>query len=192
LQSAYCAAKHAIKGFTESLRTELLHDQSNVTVSLVNMPALNTPQFSWVKSRLPNRPQPVPPIFQPEVAAEAILYASKHHPRELEVAYPTLKAILAEKLAPGYADRYLAEHAYQSQQTDESDAHHRPDNLWEPMPLEYYQTHGAFDNKARSTSWELWLRFNRNWLVPMAAGLLMVGGTTLWNRRSHRSLVAWP
>jgi NAD(P)-dependent dehydrogenase (short-subunit alcohol dehydrogenase family) len=118
LQSAYCGAKHAIQGFTESVRCELLHDGSNVWITMVQMPALNTPQFDWVKSRLPNRAQPVPPIYQPEVAAEAIVWAAHHRRRELLVGSSTVRAVLGDKVAPGLLDRYLARTGYESQQTE--------------------------------------------------------------------------
>src|SRR3989441_1933676 len=119
LQAAYCGAKHAIQGFTESLRCELLHDKSNVRVTMVQLPAMNTPQFSWVKSRLPRKPQPVPPIYQPEVAAEALVWAADHDRRELWVGLPTCKAIVGERVIPGLLDHYLARIGYQDQQTDE-------------------------------------------------------------------------
>ncbi|HEV2764676.1 MAG TPA: SDR family oxidoreductase, partial [Pyrinomonadaceae bacterium] len=119
LQSAYCAAKHAIQGFVDSLRCELIHDGSNVRVTMVQLPAMNTPQFSWVKSRLPNRPQPVPPIYQPEVGAEAVLFAARNDRREMYVGYPTVEAIVGDKVAPAFADKYLAKNAYDAQQTDE-------------------------------------------------------------------------
>jgi NAD(P)-dependent dehydrogenase (short-subunit alcohol dehydrogenase family) len=157
LQSAYCAAKHAIVGFTESLRTELLHDKSGVQVCNAHMPALNTPQFGWVKSRLPRKPQPVPPIFQPEVAARAIAWLSRHPRRELWVAAPTLKAILAEKFVPGLADRYLARMGYSAQQTSEPKSTARPDNLWDPLPGDA-GAHGRFDARAKNYSAELWVR----------------------------------
>src|ERR671933_374614 len=119
LQSAYCAAKHAIQGFMDALRCELLHDGSHVQVSMVQMPALNTPQFGWVKSRLPHKAQPVPPIYQPEVAAEAIFWAAHNDRRELWVGGPTVQAILANRVAPGLLDRYLGETGYEAQQTNE-------------------------------------------------------------------------
>src|SRR5438105_10507467 len=119
LQSAYCAAKHAVLGFTESLRTELLHDKSKIHITMVQLPAINTPQFEWVKSRLPKKPQPVPPIFQPEYAARAIYWAAHHRRRELYVGLPTVKAIIANKVFPGSLDRVLAAHAYEAQQTTE-------------------------------------------------------------------------
>src|SRR5688572_8963633 len=119
LQAPYCAAKHAMHGFTQSLRTELLHDGSNVHVTEVQLPAHNTPQFDWGRAKLPNRPQPVPPIYQPEVAARAIEYAATHRRREVLVAWPTVKAVYGERVAPGLLDRYLARSGYEAQQTDE-------------------------------------------------------------------------
>lgn len=161
LQSAYCASKHAIQGFDDSLITELMHDKSHVKVTMVQMPALNTPQFRWVKSRLPHEGQPVPPIFQPEVAAEAIVYAAKHTPRELFVGWPTVKAIQGNKIAPWYADHMLAKSGYRSQQTDQPLDRKRPDNLWEPVDSEQdYGAHGVFDSSARSWSAELWARLH--------------------------------
>lgn len=175
LQSAYCAAKHAILGFTVSLRTELLHDGSNVRVTLVHMPALNTPQFSWVKSRLPDKPQPVPPIFQPEVGAEAVHWAAHHDcGRELTVAWPSVKAVYGNKLAPAYADEYLAETGYASQQTDESANPDRPNNLWEPLPGDH-GAHGTFDARSHPHSTELWVRTH----VGLAALGAAVAGVAL-------------
>ena len=147
LQSAYCAAKHAIQGFTESLRCELIHDKSNVRVTMVQLPAMNTPQFSWVKSRLPRKPQPVPPIYQPEVGAEAVLFAAHERRREMYVGYPTVEAIIGDKIAPGFADRYLARNGYDGQQTDEPVEPDRRDNLWESVPGDW-GAHGDFDARA--------------------------------------------
>jgi NADP-dependent 3-hydroxy acid dehydrogenase YdfG len=167
LQSAYCAAKHAIAGFSESLRTELLHDRSRVQVCQVNLPAINTPQFSWVKSRLPNKPQPVPPIYQPEVIARAVRHVSHHPRRTLDIAYPTLKAIVAEKIAPAIADRYLARTGYDSQQTSEPVSPERKDNLWKAVPE---------DRGARgSFSPVLWLDLHRGPLVTAACFLIVAG-----------------
>jgi short-subunit dehydrogenase len=172
LQSAYCASKHAIQGFHDSLRTELLHDKSNVKVTMVQMPALNTPQFRWVKSRLPHKGQPVPPIFQPEIAAQAIVYAARHAPRELFVGWPTVKAIEGNKIAPWYADRVLAKNGYKSQQTAEPRDPNRPNNLWQPVDdTEDYGAHGVFDNLASSFSLELWARLN--WEKLVAAGTVL-------------------
>lgn len=167
LQSAYCACKHAIQGFMDSLRSELLHDRSRVTVTMVQMPALNTPQFTWVKSRLPRHPQPVPPIFQPEVAAEAILLAARSSRREIWVGYPTVMAILANRLVPGLLDLYLARTNYQAQQTGGPVDPDRPDNLWHPLPGDH-GAHGPFDARARRFSWQLWLEQNRGWLATAA------------------------
>jgi NAD(P)-dependent dehydrogenase (short-subunit alcohol dehydrogenase family) len=176
LQAAYCAAKHAVLGFFASLRTELLHDGSNVKTTMVQMPALNTPQFGWVKSRLPHKAQPVPPIFQPEVAARAIYHAA-HDPgrREYYVGFSTVKAIFGNKLMPGLADHYLASMGYEAQQHDGPEDPNRPNNLWHPVPGDH-GAHGTFDKRASSHSTELWLEMNRKWLGAglglLAAGLL--------------------
>jgi NAD(P)-dependent dehydrogenase (short-subunit alcohol dehydrogenase family) len=174
LQSAYCASKHAIAGFTESLRCELLHDGSRVKVSMVQMPALNTTQFGWVKSRLPNKPQPVPPIYQPEVAARAILWAAQHAPRELEVGYPTVEAILGEKLMPGLLDQYLADHCYRAQQTDEPVSPNREDNLWDYVPGDH-GAHGPFGARSKGSSRELWLATHKPLVAGLFSSLLAVG-----------------
>src|SRR5438270_7851958 len=156
LQSAYCAAKHAMKGFTESLRCELLHDKSNVRVTMVELPALNTPQFGWVKSRLPRRAQPVPPIFQPEVAADAIYFAAHNPRREFYVGSPTPAVIIANKIVPAVLDYYLARTGYDSQQYDGPEDQHRPDNLFEPVPGDH-GAHGDFDSRAKSSSAQWWI-----------------------------------
>jgi short-subunit dehydrogenase len=152
LQSAYCAAKHAIAGFTESLRTELIHDKSQIYVTMVQMPALNTPQFGWVKSRLPRKAQPVPPIYQPEVAAKAILWAIEHKRKEFDVGLLTSFLLKANSLAPGVGDWYMGLTGYESQMTDEPDDPNRPDNLWAPVPGDH-GAHGAFDDRAHASSW---------------------------------------
>jgi hypothetical protein len=179
LQAAYCASKHAVLGFFASLRTELLHDGSNVKTTMVQMPALNTPQFGWVKSRLPHKAQPVPPIFQPEVAARAIYYAA-HHPerREYYVGWSTVKAIFGNKLVPGFADHYLARSGYDSQQHDGPEDPNRPNNLWEPVPGDH-GAHGVFDERAQPFSMELWLEMNRKWL---GAGLGLLAAAALFSR----------
>jgi NAD(P)-dependent dehydrogenase (short-subunit alcohol dehydrogenase family) len=148
LQAPYCAAKHAVHGFTQSLRTELLHDRSNVRVSEVQLPAENTPQSDWGRAKLPRHPQPVPPIFQPEVAAKAIEHAALHGPRELLVAWPTVKAVLGERIAPGLLDRYLARVGFDAQQTDEPLEGEREGNLCDPVPGDF-GAHGRFDEQAR-------------------------------------------
>jgi NAD(P)-dependent dehydrogenase (short-subunit alcohol dehydrogenase family) len=157
LQSAYCAAKHAIVGFTESLRCELLHDGSGIKVCNVHLPAHNTPQFSWSKSKLPREPQPVPPIFQPEVAAKAIVWMSHHPRRELWVAGPVTEAIVAEKIAPSLADHYLARNGYESQLTNVPTPPDRKDNLWFPVDRDM-GAHGHFESaKSRSLQLDFWL-----------------------------------
>jgi NAD(P)-dependent dehydrogenase (short-subunit alcohol dehydrogenase family) len=160
LQSAYCAAKHAVKGFTESLRTELLHEQSRIHLTEVHLPAMNTPQFGWSRAKLPRKPQPVPPIFQPELAADAIVFAAEHTRRQVAVGFPVLKALWAEKIAPGYTDRYLADHGFEAQQTNEPANPHHRDNLFEPVPGDA-GAHGAFDDRALSFSLALWLNKHR-------------------------------
>lgn len=174
LQAPYCAAKHAIQGFCDSLRAELLHDGSAVTVSMVQLPAMNTPQFDWMRSRLPCRGQPVPPIFQPEVAAEAILWAADTGRREVFVASPTVVAIVGNKIAPGLADRYLAHNGISSQMTDEPEDPDRPDNLWTPVDMDRdFGTHGRFDARAKETSWQLWVSEHRRALMAGAAAVAL-------------------
>jgi NAD(P)-dependent dehydrogenase (short-subunit alcohol dehydrogenase family) len=168
LQAPYCAAKFAIRGFTDSIRTELLHDNSRVHITMVQLPAVNTPQFNWCKTRLPNHPQPVPPIYQPEVPAEAIVWAAEHRRRELWVGTSTVKAIVANKLVPGIADRYLAKTGYRSQQTQRPVDPDRPSNLYEPV-TGLHATHGIFDDKATMSSPEVWLSEHRSWLAAVAA-----------------------
>lgn len=154
LQAAYCGAKHAIEGFTESLRCELRHDRSRVRVTMVQLPAINTPQFEWVRTRLPGHPQPVPPIYQPDVAARAVLWAAHHAPRELSVGRSTALALVANRIAPGLLDRYLARAGYDSQQLAEPVDPNRPDNLLEPRPGDH-GAHGRFDDRALDHSWQL-------------------------------------
>jgi NAD(P)-dependent dehydrogenase (short-subunit alcohol dehydrogenase family) len=169
LQSAYCASKHAVQGFTESLRTELLHDGSRVAVTMVQLPALNTPQFDWVRSRLPRRAQPVPPIFQPELAARAIHHAALHPRREFWVGGSTVLAMLGDKLAPNFADRYLAATGLDGQQTDEPEPPDRPDNLHAPVEGRH-ATHGRFDDEAAESSFQWWLSVNRRAVGAAAVG----------------------
>ncbi|HEV2844336.1 MAG TPA: SDR family oxidoreductase [Thermoanaerobaculia bacterium] len=170
LQSAYCAAKHAVQGFCDSLRSELLHDGSCVHLCMVQLPAMNTPQFGWGKSRMPSKPPPVPPIFQPEVAARAIVWAAQHTRREVYVGWPTVKAIVGDKLVPGYADRYLARKGYESQQYDGLADPHRLDNLWEAVPGDH-GAHGSFDQRATAHSPQLWGTTHRGLLALTAAGI---------------------
>ena len=183
LQSAYCGAKHAINGFTESLRTELMHEHSGVHVTVVQMPAVNTPQFSWVLSRLPRHPQPVPPIYQPEVAAHGVVYAADH-PRRKQywVGGSTAATLLAQKFAPAILDRYLAKTGFGSQQTDrEVPVGSRPDNLFDPADGGQghdYGAHGVFDDRAHERSWQLWASHHPAAMGGIAAGAL-VGGLVI-------------
>ncbi|MDP9383001.1 MAG: SDR family oxidoreductase [Chloroflexota bacterium] len=182
LQSAYCGAKHAIQGFTESVRTELLHDGSNVHITMVQMPALNTPQFGWVKTTLPNHPQPVPPVYQPEVAAEAVVWAAHNRRRELNVGGSTAITLLGNKLAPGLADRYLARNGYEGQQTDQPLDPERPVNLWQPVSGDH-GAHGIFDDKAKTSSAQLWLTTHRGWLALAGLGAAASGALLRLRRR---------
>jgi short-subunit dehydrogenase len=175
LQSAYCASKHAIAGFTDSLRCELIHDKSNVRVTMVQMPALNTPQFGWVKSRLKSKAQPVPPIFQPEVGARAIYWAAHHSRREIYAGWPTVEAIVGNKVAPGWLDHYLGKTGFDSQQTSEPEDPDRPDNLWKPVQGDH-GAHGTFDSEAHERSWEVRASLGRTWI---GAGLAMAAAAFL-------------
>src|SRR5690242_13221404 len=171
LQAAYCGAKHGIVGFTDSLRCELVHNKSKIRLTVVHMPALNTPQFTWVKSRLPRKPQPVPPIFQPEVAAEAIVHAALHPRREYWIGAPTVAAITGQKFIPGMLDRYLGNTGYDSQQYDGLADPKRPNNLWEPLAGDF-GAHGEFDSRAHTRSWQSTMNLNLGWI---ALGLLSLG-----------------
>ncbi|WP_433413222.1 SDR family oxidoreductase [Microtetraspora malaysiensis] len=181
LQSGYCGAKHAIKGFTESLRCELLHGRSAVRVTMVQLPAVNTPQFDWVLSRLPHRPQPVPPVYQPEVAAHAVLFATDHPRRkEFWVGGSTAVALIANRIFPALIDRYLGWTGFASQQTSEPSPPDGPVNLWEPADGKDghdFGAHGRFDDRSRSTSAETWLSRHRQatTAAAIAGGALLVG-----------------
>ena len=183
LQSAYCGAKHAIQGFTESVRSELLHDKSNVMITMVQLPAVNTPQFGWVKSRLPQKAQPVPPIYQPEVIADAVTWVADHYRRQLFIGASTVLVIQGDKLAPGFGDWYLGKTGYTSQQIGEPEDPHRPHNLWEPVDEQHdYGAHGAFDDRARGRSWQLWVDTHRGWLALVGTGIAGVIGALLLGR----------
>jgi NADP-dependent 3-hydroxy acid dehydrogenase YdfG len=173
LQSAYCAAKHAIAGFTDSLRCELYHDKSNVQLTMIQMPAMNTTQFTWVKSRLPDKPQPVPPIFQPEVAAQVVVHAAeaKHPRREYWVGSPTVEAIVGQMFVPGLLDEYLGLTGYEAQQTKEPDSPHRANNLWNYVPGEH-SAHGPFDSQAYSFSPQVFADLHRGWFFAVGVALL--------------------
>jgi NAD(P)-dependent dehydrogenase (short-subunit alcohol dehydrogenase family) len=184
LQSAYCGAKHAIQGFHESLRTELMHDGSNVHVTMVQMPAVNTPQFGWVLSRLPKRAQPVPPIYQPELVARAVVHAAAHPKRrEYWVGETTAATLLANAVAPGLLDRYLARTGFSSQQTDQPRDPNQPENLWHPADdHEDHGAHGAFDQRSHARSPQVWASQHHGLLAAVGGVALAVGLT--WRRAS--------
>jgi short-subunit dehydrogenase len=170
LQAAYCGAKFAIRGFTDSIRTELLHDHSKVRITMVQLPGVNTTQFGWCRSKLPDHPMPVPPIYQPEIPAEAVYWAAHHHRREVWVGYSTLLAILGNKLAPSLADRYLAKTAFAGQQLKNMPVSaDRPNNLFEPVAGA--ATHGIFDEQAKTSSPQLWASTHRAVVAGTLAGV---------------------
>jgi short-subunit dehydrogenase len=171
LQSAYCGAKAAIRGFTDSLRTELMHNKSGIHLTMVHLPAVNTPQFDWCRTNLPRHPQPVPPIFDPGVPARAIVWAAHHRRRELYLGFPTLLAIEANKVVPGLLDRYLARTGFDSQQTSERVDPSRPNNLFEPVHGNF-KAQGSFSDRAWQGSAQFWLTRHRMVLGLLAAGLL--------------------
>ena len=175
LQSAYCGAKHAIVGFTDSIRGELIHDHSRVQITVVQMPALNTPQFSWCKSNMRRKAQPVPPIFQPEVGAEAVYWAAHQRHREVFVGWPTARAIWGQRFIPGVLDHLAARLAWEGQLYDGAPDADRPVDLYEPVPG-HQGAHGAFDSRARDHSWEIRLTVQASWLataVSNAAGVVV-------------------
>jgi short-subunit dehydrogenase len=174
LQAAYCGSKFAIRGFTDSIRTELLHNKSKVRITMVQLPGVNTTQFNWCRSKLPDHPMPVPPIYQPEIPAEAVYWAAHHHRRELWVGYSAVQAIVGNMLAPSLADRYLARKGFAGQQvTGMPVSPDRPNNLFEPVP-ELAATHGIFDDQAKTRSPQLWATTHRHLLAGVAAGATAV------------------
>ncbi|HJT20496.1 MAG TPA: SDR family oxidoreductase [Nitrospira sp.] len=178
LQSAYCGAKHAIQGFTESLRSELIHDGSRVRLTIVQLPAVNTPQFSWIKTRMPRHPQPVPPIYQPEVIARSVYWAAHHDRREFAVGYPTVQAIMGDKFIPGLLDHYLARVGYEAQQTNQPIDPDRPNNLYGPLPGDH-GARGEFSDRAHDFSVQAWANRYRGWLAVGSVGLV----AWLWGRQ---------
>lgn len=182
LQAPYCGAKAALRGFTDSLRSELHHDKSKVHLTMVQLSAFNTPQFDWGRTCFERQPQPVPPIFQPELAAEAIVWAATHRRRELWVGFPAVKAILATHIMPGFLDRLLASRAYEGQLTDEPNPPERRDNLHAPVP-EDRGAHGRFDRQARSTSWHYRMTIHR--------GAIAAGGVLILAAAVAGAWLAW-
>jgi NAD(P)-dependent dehydrogenase (short-subunit alcohol dehydrogenase family) len=181
LQAPYCGAKHGIAGFTDSIRCEIIHDKKNIHITMVQLPAMNTPQFNWCKTKLPRHPQPVPPIFEPEVAANAIVWAAHHRRREVYVGGPTVEAIWANKFFPGLLDWYLGKTGYDSQQSSQPVSPNRPNNLFEPVPGDA-GPHGIFASRSTDVSEETWASLNKGWLslaglsvASIAVGLLLAG-----------------
>jgi len=175
LQAAYCGAKFAIRGMTDSIRTELMHRKSRVWITMVQLPAVNTPQFDWCRTKLPDQPQPVPPIFQPEVPAEVVYHAAHQRRREVWCGGSTVAVIAANKLAPGIADRYLARTGFDSQQVKgEAIDAHRADNLYQPVP-EHASTHGSFDDRSHARSVQAWLTTHRTPVLGAVASAGVAG-----------------
>ncbi len=174
LQAIYCGAKAAIRGFTDSLRSEIIHDGLDVHLTMVDLPAVNTPQFDWARNKMGRRAMPVPPVYQPEVPARAIVFAATHRRRDVWVGYPTVQAILANRIAPGLIDKYLATAGYKGQLTAEPQDEDAPDNLDQPVPGPY-GAHGRFDDVARSGSWEMFTSRHRV-AVFAALGVGVVAG----------------
>src|SRR5579883_1627484 len=184
LQSAYCGAKSAIRGFTDSIRCELVNRRSKVYITMVQMPGVNTPQFSWNRTKLPRKPQPVPPIFQPEVAARAVYFAAHHRRREMFVAMSTVLAVTGQKFVAGLLDIYLGKTGFSSQQYDGIVSPDRPDNLYEPAKGDW-GAHGKFDDRAHARSWQLELSMN----APLALAFLasaVAGGWLLARKQTSR------
>jgi short-subunit dehydrogenase len=181
LQAAYCGAKHAIMGFTDTIRTELIHDHSKVHITMVQMPGMNTPQFDWCRTRMPRHPQPVPPIYNPEVAARAVYWAAHRRRREVYVGLPTVASILGTKIVPGFLDYYLGRTGYDAQQTGQPVDSQRPDNLMEPVAGDF-GSHGSFDNRAVSHSPQFWIDTHRS--ASLAAALAVIGLLLVLRRRT--------
>ncbi len=179
LQSAYCGAKFAIRGFTDAVRCELLHEGSRVHLTMVQLPAMNTPQFEWGRNKLPHRPQPVPPIFQPEVAARAIVFAAHARRREVWVGRSTVGSILLNKIAPGLLDRYLGVMGYAAQQSADTADPGAPDNLFTPVHGDH-RSHGRFDSRAEPQSLMLEMSIYK-WPL-LCAGLFLLATSTAFRR----------
>lgn len=180
LQSAYCAAKFAIRGFTDSLRVELMHDRCDVHLTMVQLGAFNTPQFDWARNKVGECAQPVPPVFQPEVAARGIRFAAHARRRELYVGQSAVKTVWGNKLAPGYADRVLRKQGYSGQTTGQPLPEDRPDNLFSPPPGDP-GAHGRFDDRARSRSWQLLWTMHRTAFTGLAIVIVLAAaGLAYW------------
>ena len=192
LQSIYCGAKAAIRGFTDSLRSEIIHDKLNVRITMVDLPAVNTPQFDWALNKMGKKAKPVAPIYQPEVPARAILFAAKNDRREIWVGYPTIQAILANRIAPGLIDKYLAKSGYSGQLTEQSKPADAPNNLFDPVKGDY-GAHGRFDSRARLGSWEMFTDRHRSafWSVAGILAVVGIGGLLKTKRQSRVRRRLW-
>ncbi len=186
LQAAYCGAKFAIRGFTDSLRCELIHDKSRVRLTMVQLPAVNTPQFDWAMNKMPKKVEPVPPIYQPEVVARAIYYAAHHKRREIFVGWPAVKAIWANKFIPGLLDRYAAKKAWRGEETDVAAEEDRPNNLFHPVPSKA-RTRGRFDSEAQDFSKAIWLDLHRTQVLAGVALLTALSLTFSRQRKVDRN-----
>ncbi|HEX3468644.1 MAG TPA: SDR family oxidoreductase, partial [Candidatus Elarobacter sp.] len=185
LQAAYCGAKSAIRGFTDSIRCELQHRKSRVRMTMALLPAVNTPQFSWCRSKLPRHAQPVPPIYQPEVIARAVVWLASHPRRELRIGWPVVQALLAQNLAPAFTDWYLGRTGYDAQQYDGARDPNAPDNLEHPLPGDW-GAHGDFDARATDGSRQLWLTMHRRSLMIAALGMVALAAIAGHRRRDER------
>ena len=183
LQSIYCGAKFAIRGFTDALRSEIIHDGLDIHVTMVDLPAVNTPQFDWALNKMGRKAKPVAPIFQPEVPARAILFAATHHRRDIWVGFPTIKAILANRIAPGLIDRYLASTGYSGQLSEQRLPPDAPSNLYDPVPGDY-GAHGRFDSRARTGSWEMFTDRHRDAVWIGVLGLAGLFGLHLLAKKA--------
>jgi len=179
LQSAYCGSKHAIHGFFESLRSELIHDKSNIKLSMIQMPAMNTTQFGWVKSYLKNKPKPMGQIYEPEVAAKAVVEVARNPQRELYVGYPTVETIWGNKMVPEYLDKYLAKTGFKGQQTNEPESPNRQNNLWQPVPGDH-GARGTFSAKAWDSSPEVWMATHKKSTWGLLAGIVLGIGAVVF------------
>ena len=187
LQSAYCGAKHAIAGFTESIRSELIHEKSSVQITIVHLPGVNTTQFEWTKNRMPHEPRPTGPIYQPEVAAEGIVFAAEHPERKkVIVGMPALQAIVGEKFIPGTLDHYLAHAAWEGSQLPQPKDPNKPDNFWQPIAGDR-GSHGPFDAQSRNRSAQLWATEHRTGLFATLLGIGL-GAAAAYSMRKHGRL----
>ncbi len=178
LQSAYCAAKHAVEGFYDSFRCELIHDKLNIRTCMVQLPAMNTTQFGFVRNKLFYKPKPMGMIYDPEIAAKAVVFVTEHDRREIYVGWPTLEAIIGNKILPGYADHHLAKTGYEGQFTKKPEDPNRKDNLWEPLPGDH-GAHGPFTAQSHYFSPQLWASMNRELLATCFAGLALMFGAAM-------------